>query len=270
MTLSNEDTDGWVDRYAAALTRVTPLLDRQLSPLGLATIDVLGPRPSETILDVGCGTGQTLSQLAERVGVSGRVIGIDIEPLLLSVARERPSGNFRVELLEADAETLALPDDSVDGLYSRFGVMSFTDPVAAFSNFARMLRPGSRLAFCCWRALEENELDFFPVQVTGLISEVRDTPYSFSDPDYVCHLLTMTGFENVVINPHDELVSCGGLDDTVEVLLSVGALGQLVRATPDLRVLVEPDLRNALSTRLDPSSIWLSSAVWIVSAQVAK
>jgi SAM-dependent methyltransferase len=264
-----ENPARWSDQHASALARVAPLVDRQLSPLGLATIDALCPRPGETILDIGCGAGQTLSQIAKRVGDGGRVIGIDIAPVLLSVARKRSKNNLPIELIEADAQTLALPEGSVDGVFSRFGVMGFTDPAAAFRNFGRMLRSGGRLAFCCWRTLEENELDYFPVLATGRMSDVRGTPFSFSDPNYVRNLLVGVGFENVAINAYEEPVSCGGLDDTVEVLLSVGALGQMVRANPALRDLVEPSLRHALAARSDPSDIKLSAAVWIVSAQVA-
>ncbi|MBU2359022.1 MAG: methyltransferase domain-containing protein [Alphaproteobacteria bacterium] len=265
---NDENPARWADQHAAALARVAPLVDRQLSPLGLATIDALGPRPGETILDIGCGAGQTLSQIGKRVGHGGRVIGVDIAPVLLSVARERSTSYLPIELIEADAQTLALPDGSVDGVFSRFGVMGFTDPAAAFRNFGRMLRPGGRLAFCCWRTFEENELDYLPVFATGRTSDVRGTPFSFSDPDYVRNLLGGVGFENVAINAYEELVSCGGLDETVEVLLSVGALGQMVRSNPALRDLVEPSLRHALAARSDPSDIKLSAAVWIVSAQV--
>lgn len=267
MTSNTEDSPSWLGRHAAALARVAPLVDLQLSPLGLATIDVLDPRSGETILDIGCGAGQTLPQIAGRVGSDGRVIGIDISPLLLDVARTRCPSSLPIELIEADAQTLALPKGCADGVFSRFGVMGFSDPVAAFRNFRRMLRPGGRLAFCCWRSLEENELDHFPVAATDRTSDVRGTPFSFSDPGYVRDLLEQARFENVAIHAHDEAVSCGGLDDTIEVLLSVGALGQMVRADPGLRASVEPRLRMALKARDDPGDIALLAAIWIVSAR---
>lgn len=267
MTTDGNDTARRTDRHAAALVRVAPLVDRQLSPLGIATINVLKPRLNESILDIGCGAGQTLSQIVKYVGPSGRVIGVDIAEALLLVAQERCANDLPIELIKADAQTLALPDGSVDGAFSRFGVMGFNDPAAAFRNFQRMLRPGGRLAFCCWRTLEENELDHFPVLATGRGDYVRGTPFSFSDPDYLRTLLEGAGFEDVTIVAHDESVSCGGLDVTVEVLLSVGALGQMVRTDPPLRHIVEPPLRKALAARSDPSDIKLIAAVWIVSAR---
>ncbi|MGE0700801.1 MAG: class I SAM-dependent methyltransferase, partial [Hyphomicrobiaceae bacterium] len=136
-----------IDLGDQARAEVADLLDLQLSPLGLAAMDALAPQPGQTILDIGCGAGQTLLQLAERVGSSGRVIGVDIAPRVLEVARERAAGLDLIQLVQADAGNLALPDEFADGIYSRFGVMALDDPEAGFSNFRRMLRRGSRLAF---------------------------------------------------------------------------------------------------------------------------
>ncbi|WP_305985150.1 class I SAM-dependent methyltransferase [Roseibium sp. MMSF_3544] len=269
MIYGSKDTVDWIDRHTTALAKVAPLVDRQLSPLGLATIGILNPCSDEVILDIGCGAGQTLSQIARHVGPGGRVIGNDISALLLSVAQERFGSNPAIEFIKADAQALALPDGSIDGAFSRFGVMGFKDPASAFSNFRRMLRPGGRIAFCCWRALEENEIDHFPISVAKRVDQVQRAPFSFADPEYLRDLLEKAGFEDITIVKYDEPVSCGGLDDTVEVLLSVGALGQMVRADPDLRSKVEPDLRVALSARSNPASISLIAAVWIVSASVA-
>jgi len=263
------DAARWADRHAEALARVAPLVDHQLSPFGLKTIDMLGLGSGDVVLDIGCGAGQTLSQIARLVGPGGRVIGIEIAPLLVSVARGRASNDLPIELIEADAQTIALPDCSVDAVFSRFGVMGFPDPEAAFCNFCRMLRRGGRIAFCCWRTLEENELDYFPVQAAGLTSNVRVTPFSFSDPGYLRDLLGRAGFRDVTIEAHEEAVTCGGFHETVKVLLSVGALGQMVRSDPALRSVVEPRLRHALAALPNQSNIELSAAVWIVSGHVA-
>ena len=148
---------------------VADLLDLQLSPLGLRAIEALSPRIGDAVLDVGCGAGQSVLQLADRVGPEGRVTGVDIAPLGLEVARRRAAGRSQVDFIECDALELALPDRSIDCVfffcvYSRFGVMAFQDPVATFSNFRRMMRPSGRLAFVCWRSLDENELDWLPLR----------------------------------------------------------------------------------------------------------
>jgi SAM-dependent methyltransferase len=146
------------DLAGKARAEVADLLDAQLSPLGLRAIEALSPQIGEAVLDVGCGAGQSVLQLADRVGPRGRVTGVDIAPPLLEVARRRAVGRSQVDFIECDALRLALPERSIDCVFSRFGVMAFRDPVAAFSNFRRMMRPRGRLAFVCWRSLDENEL----------------------------------------------------------------------------------------------------------------
>lgn len=88
---------------AEAWAEVAELLDLQLPPLGLRAMEALAPRLGEVIVDVGCGAGQTVLQLAHRVGREGRVIGVDIARLLLGVARLRAEGQSQVSFIEGDA-----------------------------------------------------------------------------------------------------------------------------------------------------------------------
>ncbi len=223
------------DLAGKAWAEVADVLDLQLSPLGLRAIAALAPRIGEAVLDVGCGAGQTVLQLADLVGPPGRVTGVDIAPLPLAVARRRAVGCDQVDFVEGDAQTLALPADSFDAVHSRFGVMAFRDPIAAFSNLRHMLKPAGRLAFVCWRALAENELDVLPLRAAGLEDRLDPTPFSFADPGRIRATLQKAGFRDVAIQPHDETVSSGNLDAMVSVLLQVGPLGKIIRENPDLR-----------------------------------
>jgi SAM-dependent methyltransferase len=242
------------------------LIDLQLSPLGLRAIEALGSRPGDVVLDVGCGAGQTLLQLAERVGAQGQVIGVDVAPLLLGIARQRAMPFSQVRLIEADAQTVSLPAASVDAVFSRFGVMGFTDPVAAFTNLHRILKPSGALAFVCWRSLQENELDHLPLAATG-VPLADESPFSFADPDHVRRILEAAGFQGINVRPHDERVSSGDLDAMTSVLLKVGPLGKAVRENPALRATAEPRLREALAALGDPFRVQLGAAVWIVTAR---
>ena len=255
------------DLAAEAWAEVCEPLDLQLSPLGLRAMEALAPRPGDVIVDVGCGAGQTVLQLAERVGPAGRVIGVDIAPLLLDLARRRAGALGQVSFVECDALALDLPRQSVDGVFSRFGVMNFSDPVAAFSGFHRMMKPSARLAFVCWRSLEENELDLIPLRAAGLEHLVDRTPFSFADPDTVHAVLEAAGFSQITVRAHDQAVSSGPLDAMVRVLLRVGPLGRILRENPDLRIAAEPRLRTALAATGDPSRVALQAATWIVAAQ---
>ncbi|MDI1365852.1 MAG: methyltransferase domain-containing protein, partial [bacterium] len=111
-------------------------LDRQIAPLGLEALRVLAPRAGERILDVGCGCGQTTLDLAVRVGSEGQVTGVDISEPMLAVARARPTpaGAALPAFLDRDAQTADLGEGVLDAVFSRFGVMFFSDPPAAFAN----------------------------------------------------------------------------------------------------------------------------------------
>ncbi len=234
---------------AEAWAEMRELLDLQLSPLGLRAIKALRPQRGETVADIGCGAGQTVLQLAERVRPEGRVIGIDIAPRLLDVARERAIGLGQVSFIAGDAARLELPAESLDAIFSRFGVMAFADPVAAFSAFHRWLRPAGRLAFVCWRSLDENELDRLPLQAAGLEHLVDPTPFSFADPDHVRATLEASGFGDISLHAHDQDVSSGDLGAMTTVLMKVGPLGRILRETPALRAAAEPRLRAALAAK---------------------
>ncbi|WP_179213895.1 class I SAM-dependent methyltransferase [Rhizobium sullae] len=253
--------------HAKAWAEAYELIDLQLSPLGLKAVEALALELEDVVLDVGCGTGQTLLQLAERVGAEGQVIGVDVAPLLVEIAKQRTGLLSQVRLIRADAQFLDLPSESVDAVFSRFGVMSFSDPVAAFANFRRILKPSGALAFSCWRSLEDNELDHLPLSAAGIQVTVDESPFSFADPEYIHGTLEAAGFREIVIQSHDERVSSGDLDAMTWVLLKVGPLGKLIRENPVLRATAEPRLRKALAALGDPSRVQLSASIWIVTAR---
>jgi len=253
--------------HAKAWAETYELIDLQLSPLGLRAIEALGLDTGDSVLDIGCGAGQTLLQLAERVGAEGQVIGVDLAPLLLEIAKRRVEPLSQVRLIQADAQTLDLPSESMDAVFSRFGVMSFNDPVAAFCNFRRILKPSGALAFGCWRSLHENELDQLPLSAAGVQSTVDEGPFSFADPEHIRRTLEAAGFREIIIQPHDEKVSSGDLDAMTRVLLRVGPLGKSVRENPALQAIAEPLLREALAALGDPSRVSLSASIWVVTAR---
>ena len=254
-------------RHAEAWAEAYQLIDLQLSPLGLRAIEALGPSAGDVVLDIGCGAGQTLLQLAEKVGTKGRVIGVDIAPQLLGIARQRTNSLSQVSLIQADAQYLDFPSQSADAVFSRFGVMAFNDPIVAFANFRRILKTSGVLAFTCWRSLQENELDHLPLAAAGF-SPSDESPFSLADPEHIRRTLKAAGFGEIVVRSCDVKVSSGGLDAMTEVLLKVGPLGKIVRDNPALRATAEPRLRKALAAKGDASKVQLLASVWIVTAQI--
>lgn len=249
-------------------------LDRQLGPLGRRAMAVLDPQPGWRILDIGCGTGETTLDLAGAVSPGGEVVGVDVSRPLLDIARRRSMGRSGAVFLEADAQTQRFGDGAFDAVFSRFGVMFFADPAAAFANLRRSLKPGGRLAFVCWRPLADNPLLTLPMEAAAQhvappppSEPGAPGPFAFADPQRPRSLLAAAGFADIKVEPYDLPVGGGSLDDALELALRVGPLGSLLRENPDKREPVISAIRARLAEHDGPDGVKLPSATWIVSAR---
>ena len=126
-----------------------PALFAQWAPV---VAEAAGIRPGERVLDVACGTGALTAAVAGRVGPDGAVVGLDLNPEMLEVARRKSP---RIDWREAPAEALPFPDATFDAVVSQFGLMFFTDRAAALGEMWRVLRPGGRLAVAVFAAVDE-------------------------------------------------------------------------------------------------------------------
>lgn len=250
-------------------------LDHQIEPLGLEGIKVLNPSVGEQILDVGCGCGQTSLTLGDHVGPSGRVTGVDISAPMLDVARARPvlEGTATPTFVECDAQTAELGEGIYDAIFSRFGVMFFSDPVAAFKNLHRALKPHGRLTFVCWRPFQDNLWMRLPMEAARPFlpaptpsDPTAPGPFAFADADRVQSILTQAGFTGIGLRPFDMAIGGSPLDQTVALTFKVGPLASILREQPDLKPVVEEAVMAAVSAYQTPQGVLMPAAVWIVSA----
>lgn len=267
----------WNNSAGATWAALQDRLDRQIEPLGQRAMDAGAPRAGERVLDIGCGCGQTSLELAQRVGPTGQVLGVDISEPMLEVARRRggEAGLANVSFLAADAQTRAFPPGGFDLAFSRFGVMFFDDPTAAFRNIAAALRPDGRLAFVCWRPLAENPWMGAPMQAALSLlppmpppaDPTAPGPFAFADPERLRGILAAAGLVDIDIAPHDQMIGGNDLDETVAMSLRVGPLGAVLRENPELKDGVVGAIREALARHLTPQGVMLASATWIVTAK---
>jgi len=261
-----------------AWAEVRELLELQLAPLGRRGLAALAPHPGESVLDIGCGGGETALDLVRAVAPGGTVVGIDLSAAVLAFARRAAQGYEqgceRVRFVHADAAVFPFEPASFDAAFSRFGVMFFADPTAAFINIRRSLRPNGRLAFVCWRALEENPLDILPLKAASAHLPPQPAhdpdapgPFAFANPDRVRRILERAGFGEIDITAHDEQVGSGDLDAMLAVCSRVGALGKILRENPELRAATLPAVRSALAAHDGPDGVRLNAATWVVTAR---
>jgi SAM-dependent methyltransferase len=258
-----------------AWAEVREPLELQLAPLGRRALVALSPHPGESILDIGCGGGETALDIARAVAPNGTVLGVDLSAAVLAFARRAAKGFQRVQFIQADAQVYPFKPASFDAAFSRFGVMFFTDPTAAFVNVRRSLKANGRLAFVCWRALEENSLDVLPLRAASAHLPPQPAhdpsepgPFAFANPDRVCGILENAGFGEIEITADDQMVGSGDLDTMLAVCSRVGALGKILRENPELRPVTLPAVRSALAAHDGPDGIKLNAATWVVTARV--
>jgi SAM-dependent methyltransferase len=265
----------WNEVVSGTWIALQDKLDRQIGPLGSHALEALAPRPGEAILDIGCSCGATMLDLAAHVGADGRVVGLDVSEPMLAVGRQRANeaGAANIAFRAADAQTYPFEEAAFDAAFSRFGVMFFADPTAAFANIRKSLKPGGRLAFVCWRGLMENVWMKAPLDAAlHLFDPLPPTdphapgPFALADPERIRAILTGAGFAAVSVTPHDQPIGGGTLDEAVRLSLKVGPLAALLREHPQHQDAAAEAVRRALAAYDGPDGVCLPSATWIVTA----
>jgi len=261
----------WNESAGPTWAELQAPLDRQLAPLGQRAMAELDLGAGRRVLDIGCGAGETTLALS---AAGAEALGVDISHTLLEVARRRSAGLGRVAFLAADAQTHPFEAATFDAAFSRFGVMFFADPPAAFANIRRSMKPGGRLAFVCWRTPAENPIMSLPMQAALAHVDAPPAPsepgapgpFAFADPERVKAILGAAGFRDIAITPHEAAIGPGDLETTLALALRVGPLGALLRENPDKRDAVIAAVRAALAPHDGPDGVKLGSATWIVTA----
>jgi SAM-dependent methyltransferase len=272
------EIDNWNNATGKTWAMLHERLDRQIAPIGREAMRRAGFKAGDQVLDVGCGCGETSLDISGQIA-PGEVTGLDPSAPLLEIAREaaRGQGIGNIRFTEGDAQVHALPAGHFDVLFSRFGVMFFEDPTAAFANLRKGLKPGARLAFCCWRSPAENDWLSIPLRAASHLlpplppsDPTAPGPFAFADRDRVSRILSGAGFTQVQIEPFDLIMGTDTLEQAVVQALRMGPLGAALRqagASDELKHKVEAALRDALEPRVVDGKVRLPAAAWIVSAR---
>jgi SAM-dependent methyltransferase len=273
-----EEIRRWNEVCAASWLANQARIDRMLDALGRAALAAAAPQTGEAVLDVGCGAGASTLALARAVGAGGLVTGVDPAAPLLARARERAAeeGLRHVAFVEADAQTHAFEPAAFELLFSRFGVMFFADPAAAFRNLARALRPGARLAFVCWQALDRNPWLGVPMAAAARVVPLPPRPapgapgpFAFADAERVRGVLEAAGFESVSAqDERGDVLLDEELEAATEFVLALGPAASALReAGAGARERATPEVRAALEPFAGPAGVRLPFAAWIFRAR---
>jgi SAM-dependent methyltransferase len=271
----------WNEQAGPVWVAFQERLDAQIRPHGELALEALAPGAGERVLDVGCGCGETVLALAERVGPSGTVLGVDVSAPMLALAQQRleAAGVSHATLRMGDAQSAELGAEAFDAVFSRFGVMFFEDPVAAFANLRAALRPGGRMVFVCWRSPQENPWLTGPMAAVAPLVALPPPPpadapgmFALADPARLRRVLDDAGFSDLVVEGREpEIVPGGGsLEEAVDTFLSVGPVGRALReagADKEVRLRVAEAVGRVFEQSLQGGSVRMGSAVWLVRAR---
>ncbi|MEU3555370.1 class I SAM-dependent methyltransferase [Streptomyces fragilis] len=232
-------------------------------------------RSGERVLDIGCGAGTT-TLLAARAATPGDALGLDLSAPMLERARTRATeeGITDVSFEHGDAQVHPLTSGAFDVAISRFGIMFFDDPVAAFANIATALRPGGRIAFLSAAEPEGNQWlqaltalgDILPMQ--GFGAPGAPGMFSLADAGTATALLAEAGFQDVRAE-HVQAYGIWGRDarEAAHFMLDSGPGRHLLgRVGPDVQDRARTRLVEWLRPYRTADALRLRSTAWLLTA----
>lgn len=270
MSSNQEQIEYWNERAGETWAELQDRLDALLAPLSAAGLAAANVRSGERVLDVGCGCGDTSIALN---ALGANVLGVDVSGPMLARARSRDAS---IEYHQADAATTDF-DHEFDLVFSRFGVMFFDDPRAAFKNLCSALKPGGRLLFVCWQPPAVNPWMATAGRAIAPYLPPSDEapdprapgPFAFADAHYVEQILQDAGFSNIQIKAHGaSLKVADTLAEAVQFQSRVGPAARVMSELEgDQRAQALAAVEEALRPFDEGSGLHLDSAVWLVSAK---
>jgi SAM-dependent methyltransferase len=239
------------------------------------------PGAGDRVLDIGCGLGDSTLQLAELVGPDGHVHGVDVAERMIEGARadasKRDAQNVSFEAVDVQNTQFS---DSYDYAFGRFGTMFFANPVAALRNVRQALRPEGRLNMVVWRRKLDNEWLY---RAETIVEQFLDRPEEYDDPtcgpgpfsmsgaDTTTDIVKHAGFEDIQLKRQDIVIKAGeDLDNAVDLVMSIGPAGEVLRLWGDRVDEIRPKVRAALldgmADMAREDGVYADSSTWAVRA----
>ena len=270
----NEQRARWNGPSGRAWVETQQVLDEIFKPFEDLLAGRVPAGSSNSVVDIGCGTGATTLAAARRLGATGTAVGVDISEPMIETARARARGeNSRATFVCADAQGYPFESGSADTILSRFGVMFFSDPVAAFANLRRAMKGGGELHFFAWRSAADNPFMTTAERAAApllphLPPRRMDGPgqFAFADRAHVLGILKDSGWTEIDIQPAD--VQCRLPREVMNSFLTrFGPVGVALQETDEpLRARVIETVRAAFEPFVQGSEVRFTSACWSVAA----
>jgi len=267
-----EQAELWNGRLGKAWVNVEDYIDGMMAPLSTVALEAVNAKPSDRIIDIGCGCGTTSFSL----GATGAAVwGVDISTAMIDRANEKDNAAGNVAFSVGDAASQQYTADHTV-VFSRFGVMFFADSVKAFANIRSALVPGGRLVFVCWQPPSANPWlsiagaalqPFQPADAPPPDPEAPG-PFRFGVPEDTRKVLSSAGFTNIAMQPVVKDLHLGDtIDEVMRFQSNVGPLSSLLETLDESRhAQATAAVRDAFAAKADSKGINLEAATWLVTA----
>jgi len=269
----------WADELGKKWLASLDAYESMIASVGAALMDRAAYGPGERVVDIGCGGGGTTLEIGARIGPQGAAVGLDISAALVEAAtkRARAAGRTNVQFVEGDAASASLPGAPFDRVFSRFGIMFFAAPAAAFAHIGTMLRSGGRADFAVWGPPPENHWIAATTEIVARHIELPPRvprapgPFALCEPDYVRELLADAGFSRIAMDAWSGKVLAGGAKATPDIaaaflLQSMSFVGALAEIDAKIRAAIAAELTERLAGYATPGGVAMDGKAWLVTA----
>jgi len=280
---NEEATEAWSGVLFDRFVEYRDLIVLGLAEFGKVAMEMYPPQTGDSVIDIGCGFGDTTQELAALVGSTGRAVGVDVsEPFIeASIQEAAEAGVENVDFFAADVQVADL-GGPYDYAFSRMGVMFFANPVQALRNIRGALRPGARFVASVWRRKLDNDWVHRTEQVVDRYLEEPEEsdeptcgpgPFSMANSDTVSAQLQIAGFEQPTFTRCDLPLRIGdNLDRAVAFNMALGPAAELIRLNgkdaDKIRPKLEQEIREVLTEFDGEDGVSAPASVWIISAKV--
>ncbi|NDW43396.1 class I SAM-dependent methyltransferase [Ruegeria sp. PrR005] len=282
MTETNQDQAEYWGKSDSGMKWLT--FEQQIAASFAPVVDLLldhaALEPGQRVLDIGCGLGDVTLAAARAVGPTGHALGVDISAPFLDRARQRSSGMGNVEYALADAQTEPFAPADRDAMISRFGMMFFSDSVAAFANIADALKPGGRMTFAAWGPLAVNPWFYIPHRAATdhlgqppKVDRNAPGPLAFHDIDRVIGMMAKAGLTEIEAQAVEmKLTPPGGLTGAAALCTRLGPAARVLAhfgGTSEDETTIQGAVTTALTPYLDGDHVRLPATINLFQARRA-